>query len=274
MIFNRLKIFFMQNIYLEILLIIFIFSKKMYCNPLCQRCCGEKEYIRMEKVFGDAIENGAADVAIDNLKDDISGIQDIFGSDEILSDLKQYFTTKKNSLPKRSRNFTDNRKRLNVANDCFIIHEVIGILKTCYKNYNSFLEANGNENLNFTVNNFNNCFKMFLELCELMIKESLENYRLVEGNEDIKQILLNLQQNDTLKINNINVENVEKKEYEVDDTTELRNKIGYLFNIFFGELIKYRLRKDFNNEVLGINDDNENFGITDEEIKNIDGLSL
>ena len=84
-----LKIFFMQNIYLEILLIIFIFPKKMYCNILCQRCCGEKEYIRIEKVFGDAIENGAADDAIDNLKNDISDIQNIFGSDEILSDLKQ-----------------------------------------------------------------------------------------------------------------------------------------------------------------------------------------
>ena len=100
-----LKIFFMQNIYLEILLIIFIFSQKMYCNILCQRCCVEKEYIRIEKVFGDALENGAADGAIDNLNNDISDIQEIFGSDEILSNLKNYFTTKKNSLPKQSRNF-------------------------------------------------------------------------------------------------------------------------------------------------------------------------
>ena len=265
-----LKIFFMQNIYLEILLIIFIFPKKMYCNILCQRCCGEKEYIRIEKVFGDAIENGAADGAIDKLKDDISDIQDIFGSDEILSNLKNYFTTKKNSLPKQSRNFTDNRKRLNVANDCFIINEVIVILKTCYKNYKSFLENNGN-NI-FTVDNFNNCFKIFLELCELMIKESLENYRLVGENDEIEPIVSDLKgNNNPFKINNINVE---KKEYEVEDTTELRNKIGYLFNIFFGELIKYRLGKDFNKEALEINEDNEIFGINDEKIKNIDGLSL
>ena len=257
-----LKIFFMQNIYLEILLIIFIFPKKMYCNILCQRCCGEKEYIRIEKVFGDAIENGAADGAIDKLKDDISDIQDIFGSDEILSKLKQYFTTKKNSLPKQSRNFTDNRERLNAANNSFIINEVIVILKTCYKNYKSFLTNNENKDLNFTVDNFNNCFKIFLELCELMIKESLENYRLVGGNEDIEQILSNLQRDNPFKINNINVG---KEECEVEDTTELRNKIGYLFNIFFGKLIKYRLGKNF---------DNENFGITDEKIKNIDGLSL
>ena len=254
-----LKIFFMQNIYLEILLIIFIFSKKMYCDILCQRCCGEKEYIRMEKVFGDAIENGAADVAIDNLKDDISGIQDIFGSDEILSNLKNYFTTKKNSLPEKSRNFTDNRERLNAANNSFIINEVIVILKTCYKNYKSFLEKN--ENLNFIVDNFNNYFKIFLELCELMIKESLENYRLVGGNEDIEQIS-NLQQNNPFKINNINVE---KEECEVKDTTELRNKIGYLFNIFFGKLIKYRLGKIF---------DKKNVVINDEDIENIDGLSI
>lgn len=264
-----LKIFFMQNIYLEILLIIFIFSKKMYCEFLCQRCCGEKEYIRIEKVFGDAIENGAADGAIDNLNKDISAIQNIFGSDEILSDLKQYFTTKKNSLPKPSSDFTDNRKRLNVANNSFIINEVIVILKTCYKNYKSFL-AN-NENNIFTVDNFNNCFKIFLELCELMIKESLESYRLVGGNEDIEQILSNLQQNDPFKINIINVA---KEECKVDDTTELRNKIGYLFNIFFGELIKYRLKKDFNKKALEIDDDNVNVEITDEEIKNIDGLSL
>ena len=264
-----LKIFFMQNIYLEILLIIFIFPKKMYCNILCQRCCGEKEYIRIEKVFGDAIENGAADGAIDKLKDDISDIQDIFGSDEILSKLKQYFTTKKNSLPKQSRNFTDNRERLNAANNSFIINEVIVILKTCYKNYNSFLV--NNENNTFTAQNFRYYFKIFLELCELMIKESLENYRLVGGNEDIEQILLNLQEDNPFKINNINVD---KEEYEVEDTTELRNKIGYLFNIFFGELIKYRLGKDFNKEALEINDDNEIFGINDEKIKNIDGLSL
>ena len=265
-----LKKFFMQNIYLEILLIIFIFSKEMYCNILCQRCCVEKEYIRIEKVFGDALENGAADGAIDNLKDDISDIQDIFGSDEILSNLKNYFTTKKNSLPKQSRNFTDNRKRLNVANDCFIINEVIVILKTCYKNYKSFLENNGN-NI-FTVDNFNNCFKIFLELCELMIKESLENYRLVGENDEIEPIVSDLKgNNNPFKINNINVE---KKEYEVEDTTELRNKIGYLFNIFFGELIKYRLRKDFNNEALEINDDNENVVINDEDIENIDGLSI
>ena len=265
-----LKIFFMQNIYLEILLIIFIFSQKMYCNILCQRCCVEKEYIRIEKVFGDALENGAADGAIDNLNNDISDIQEIFGSDEILSNLKNYFTTKKNSLPKQSRNFTDNRKRLNVANDCFIINEVIVILKTCYKNYKSFLENNGN-NI-FTVDNFNNCFKIFLELCELMIKESLENYRLVGENDEIEPIVSDLKgNNNPFKINNINVE---KKEYEVEDTTELRNKIGYLFNIFFGELIKYRLRKDFNNEALEINDDNENVVINDEDIENIDGLSI
>ena len=54
----------------------------------------------------------------------------------------------------------------------------------------------------------------------------------------------------------------------------MRNKIGYLFNIFFGELIKYRLGKDFNKEALEINEDNEIFGINDEKIKNIDGLSL
>ena len=90
-----LKIFFMQNIYLEILLIIFIFSQKMYCNILCQRCCVEKEYIRIEKVFGDALENGAADDAIDNLNNDISAIQEIFVPNEILSNLKNYFTTKK-----------------------------------------------------------------------------------------------------------------------------------------------------------------------------------
>ena len=266
-----LKIFFMQNIYLEILLIIFIFSQKMYCNILCQRCCVEKEYIRIEKVFGDAIENGAADDAIDNLKNDISDIQNIFGSDEILSDLKQYFTTKKNSLPNPSSDFTDNRKRLNVANDCFIIREVIVILKTCYKNYKSFLEANGNEDLNFTAQNFRYYFKIFLELCELMIKESLENYRFVGENDEIEPIVSNLQRDNPFKINNINVE---KKEYEVEDTTELRNKIGYLFNIFFGELIKYRLGKDFNKEALEINEDNEIFGINDEKIKNIDGLSL
>ena len=265
-----LKKFFMQNIYLEILLIIFIFSQKMYCNILCQRCCVEKEYIRIEKVFGDALENGAADGAIGNLNNDISDIQEIFGSDEILSNLKNYFTTKKNSLPKQSRNFTDNRKRLNVANDCFIINEVIVILKTCYKNYKSFLENNGN-NI-FTVDNFNNCFKIFLELCELMIKESLENYRLVGENDEIEPIVSDLKgNNNPFKINNINVE---KKEYEVEDTTELRNKIGYLFNIFFGELIKYRLRKDFNNEALEINDDNENVVINDEDIENIDGLSI
>ena len=264
-----LKIFFMQNIYLEILLIIFIFSKKMYCNILCQRCCGEKEYIRIEKVFGDAIENGAADGAIDKLKDDISDIQDIFGSDEILSKLKQYFTTKKNSLPKQSRNFTDNRERLNAANNSFIINEVIVILKTCYKNYNSFLV--NNENNTFTAQNFRYYFKIFLELCELMIKESLENYRLVGGNEDIEQILSNLQRDNPFKINNINVG---KEECEVEDTTELRNKIGYLFNIFFCKLIKYRLKKDFNKEALEINDDNEIFGINDEKIKNIDGLSI
>ena len=266
-----LKIFFMQNIYLEILLIIFIFPKKMYCNILCQRCCGEKEYIRIEKVFGDAIENGAADGAIDKLKDDISDIQDIFGSDEILSKLKQYFTTKKNSLPKQSRNFTDNRERLNAANNSFIINEVIVILKICYKNYKNFLVNNEDGNLNFTVRNFKDYFKIFLELCELMIKESLENYRLVGGNEDIEQILSNLQRDNPFKINNINVG---KEECEVEDTTELRNKIGYLFNIFFGKLIKYRLRKIFKNEALEINDDNENVEITDEEIKNIDGLSL
>ena len=264
-----LKIFFMQNIYLEILLIIFIFSKEMYCNILCQRCCVEKEYIRIEKVFGDAIENGAADDAIDNLKDDISDIQAIFGPEEILSDLKEYFTTKKNNLPKQSRNFTDNRERLNAANNSFIINEVIVILKT--KNYKSFLEANGNEDLNFTAQNFRYYFKIFLELCELMIEESLENYRLVGGNEDIEQILSNLQRDNPFKINNINVD---KEECEVEDTTELRNKIGDLFNIFFGKLIKYRLGKDFNKKALEINDDNVNVEITDEEIKKIDGLSI
>ena len=264
-----LKIFFMQNIYLEILLIIFIFSQKMYCNILCQRCCVEKEYIRIEKVFGDALENGAADDAIDNLKNDISDIQNIFGSDEILSDLKQYFTTKKNSLPNPSSDFTDNRKRLNVANDCFIIREVIVILKTCYKNYKSFLEANGNEDLNFTAQNFRYYFKIFLELCELMIKESLENYRLVGENDEIEPIS-NLQQGNPFKINIINV----VEECKVEDTTELRNKIGYLFNIFFGKLIKCRLGKDFNKKALEINDDNVNVEITDEEIKKIDGLSI
>ena len=266
-----LKIFFMQNIYLEILLIIFIFPKKMYCNILCQRCCVEKEYIRIEKVFGDALENGAADGAIDNLNNDISDIQEIFGSDEILSNLKNYFTTKKNSLPKQSRNFTDNRERLNAANNSFIINEVIVILKICYKNYKNFLVNNEDGNLNFTVRNFKDYFKIFLELCELMIKESLENYRLVGGNEDIEQILSNLQRDNPFKINNINVG---KEECEVEDTTELRNKIGYLFNIFFGELIKYRLKKDFNKKALEINDDNVNVEITDEEIKKIDGLSI
>ena len=263
-----LKIFFMQNIYLEILLIIFIFSKKMYCEFLCQRCCGEKEYIRMEKVFGDAIENGAADDAIDNLNNDISAIQGIFVSNEILSNLKDYFTTKKNSLPetKQSRNFTDNRERLNAANNSFIINEVIVILKTCYKNYNSFLV--NNENNTFTAQNFSDYFKIFLKLCGLMIKESLENYRFVEGNDEIRQIVSDLKENNNpFKINNINVE---KKEYEVEDTTELRNKIGYLFTIFFGKLIKYRLGKDFNKKALEINDDN----VTDEEIKKIDGLSI
>ena len=255
-----LKIFFMQNIYLEILLIIFIFSQKMYCNILCQRCCGEKEYIRIEKVFGDAIENGAADGAIDNLNNDISDIQEIFGSDEILSNLKNYFTTKKNSLPKQSRNFTDNRERLNAANNSFIINEVIVILKTCYKNYNSFLV--NNENNTFTAQNFRYYFKIFLELCELMIKESLENYRLVGENDEIEPIVSNLQRDNPFKINNINVG---KEECEVEDTTELRNKIGYLFNIFFGKLIKYRLGKDFNKKDVVIND---------EDIKKIDGLSI
>ena len=264
-----LKIFFMQNIYLEILLIIFIFPKKMYCNILCQRCCGEKEYIRIEKVFGDAIENGAADGAIDKLKDDISDIQDIFGSDEILSKLKQYFTTKKNSLPKQSRNFTDNRERLNAANNSFIINEVIVILKICYKNYKNFLVNNEDGNLNFTVRNFKDYFKIFLELCELMIKESLENYRLVGENDEIEPIS-NLQQGNPFKINIINV----VEECKVEDTTELRNKIGYLFNIFFGKLIKCRLGKDFNKKALEINDDNVNVEITDEEIKKIDGLSI
>ena len=262
-----LKIFFMQNIYLEILLIIFIFSQKMYCNILCQRCCVEKEYIRIEKVFGDALENGAADGAIDNLNNDISDIQEIFGSDEILSNLKNYFTTKKNSLPKQSRNFTDNRERLNAANNSFIINEVIVILKTCYKNYNSFLV--NNENNTFTAQNFRYYFKIFLELCELMIKESLENYRLVGENDEIEPIS-NLQQGNPFKINIINV----VEECKVEDTTELRNKIGYLFNIFFGKLIKCRLGKDFNKKALEINDDNVNVEITDEEIKKIDGLSI
>ena len=105
-----------------------------------------------------------------------------------------------------------------------------------------------------------------------MIKESLENYRFVEGNDEIRQIVSDLKENNNpFKINNINVK---KEEYEVKDTTELRNKIGYLFNIFFCELIKYRLRKDFDNEALEINDDNVNVEITDEEIKKIDGLSI
>ena len=241
----------------------------MYCNILCQRCCVEKEYIRIEQVFGDALENGAADGAIDNLNNDISDIQEIFGSDEILSNLKNYFTTKKNSLPKQSRNFTDNRERLNAANNSFIINEVIVILKTCYKNYNSFLV--NNENNTFTAQNFRYYFKIFLELCELMIKESLENYRLVGENDEIEPIVSNLQRDNPFKINNINVE---KKEYEVEDTTELRNKIGYLFNIFFGKLIKCRLGKDFNKKALEINDDNVNVEITDEEIKKIYGVSI
>ena len=262
-----LKIFFMQNIYLEILLIIFIFSQKMYCNILCQRCCGEKEYIRIEKVFGDAIENGAADDAIDNLNNDISAIQGIFVSNEILSNLKDYFTTKKNSLPEKSRNFTDNRERLNAANNSFIINEVIVILKTCYENYNSFLV--NNEDGNFTAQNFSDYFKIFLKLCGLMIKESLENYRLVGENDEIEPIS-NLQQGNPFKINIINV----VEECKVEDTTELRNKIGYLFNIFFGKLIKCRLGKDFNKKALEINDDNVNVEITDEEIKKIDGLSI
>ena len=146
---------------------------------------------------------------------------------------------------------------------------MIVILKTCYKNYNSFLV--NNENNTFTAQNFRYYFKIFLELCELMIKESLENYRFVGENDEIEPIVSNLQRDNPFKINNINVE---KKEYEVEDTTELRNKIGYLFNIFFGELIKYRLGKDFNKEALEINEDNEIFGINDEKIKNIDGLSL
>ena len=104
-----------------------------------------------------------------------------------------------------------------------------------------------------------------------MIEESLENYRLVGGNEDIEQILSNLQRDNPFKINNINVD---KEECEVEDTTELRNKIGDLFNIFFGKLIKYRLGKDFNKKALEINDDNVNVEITDEEIKKIDGLSI
>ena len=239
----------------------------MYCNILCQRCCVEKEYIRIEKVFGDALENGAADGAIDNLNNDISDIQEIFGSDEILSNLKNYFTTKKNSLPKQSRNFTDNRERLNAANNSFIINEVIVILKTCYKNYNSFLV--NNENNTFTAQNFRYYFKIFLELCELMIKESLENYRLVGENDEIEPIS-NLQQGNPFKINIINV----VEECKVEDTTELRNKIGYLFNIFFGKLIKCRLGKDFNKKALEINDDNVNVEITDEEINKIDGLSI
>ena len=105
-----------------------------------------------------------------------------------------------------------------------------------------------------------------MELCELMIKESLESYRLVGENDEIEPIL-NLQQGNPFKINIINVA---KEECKVDDTTELRNKIGYLFNIFFGKLIKYRLGKDFNKKALEINDDN----VTDEEIKKIDGLSI
>ena len=265
-----LKIFFMQNIYLEILLIIFIFSKEMYCNILCQRCCGEKEYIRMEKVFGDALENGAANGAIDNLNNDISAIQEIFVPNEILSNLKNYFTIKKNSLPKQSRNFTDNRERLNAANNSFIINEVIVILKTCYENYNSFLVNDEGGDLNFTAQKFSDYFKIFLGLCELMIKESLENYKLVGENDEIEPIL-NLRRGNPFKIDIIN--NV-VEECKVDDTTELRNKIGYLFNIFFGKLIKYRLGKDFKKEALEINDDNVNVEITDEEIKKIDGLSI
>lgn len=245
----------MQNIYLEILLIIFIFSPKMYCNILCQRCCVEKEYIHIEKVFGNALENGAANGAIDDLNKDIVNIQEILEHNKSFRNLQQYFTTKKNSLPQQSYDFTDNRKRLNVANDCFIINEVICILKTCYKNYKSFLAQN-NENT-FTVENFNNYFKIFLKLCELMIKESLENYRLVEGNDERESIVSQLQPDNPFKKNI----NVEKNEYKVEDTTELRNKIGYLFNIFFDKLIKYRLKKDFDKEAIGIKDD-------------IDGLSL
>ena len=95
-----------------------------------------------------------------------------------------------------------------------------------------------------------------------MIEESLENYRLVGENDEIRQIVSRLRQDNPFKINDIDVG---KKEYEVEDTTELRNKIGYLFNIFFGKLIKYRLGKDFNKG---------NVEISDKNIKNIDGLSL
>lgn len=243
----------MQNIYLEILLIIFIFSPKVYCNILCQRCCVEKEYIHIEKVFGNALENGAANGAIDDLNKDILTIQEILRDNKSFRNLQQYFTTQKNSLPKQSFNFTNNRKRLNVANDCFIINEVICILKTCYKNYKSFIEKN-KENT-FTVEKFKNYFTIFLKLCELMIKESLENYRLVEGNDERESIVSQLQHDNPSKIE------VKKNKYKVEDTTELRNKIGYLFNIFFDELIKYRLKKDFGKEAIEINDD-------------IDGLSL
>lgn len=245
----------MQNIYLEILLIIFIFSPKMYCNILCQRCCVEKEYIHIEKVFGNALENGAANGAIDDLNKDILNIQGILEDNENFRNLQQYFTTKKNSLPQQSYDFTNNRKRLNVANDCFIINEVICILKTCYKNYKSFLEQDKEKT--FTVESFNNYFTIFLKLCELMIKESLENYRLVEGNDERESIVSQLQQDNPFK-GNINVN---KNKYKIEDTTELRNKIGYLFNIFFDELIKYRLKKDFDKEATDIKDD-------------IDGLSL
>ena len=121
-----LKIFFMQNIYLEILLIIFIFSKKMYCNILCQRCCGEKEYIRIEKVFGDAIENGAADGAIDKLKDDISDIQEIFGY--IKPDLKHHH---------KGMSFK-------IADD--LLKTILENRMNIRDNMNGFIRWNGNEN--------------------------------------------------------------------------------------------------------------------------------
>ena len=250
-----LKIF-IHNIYLKILLIIFIFSKEMYCDILCQRCCVNKAYIRIQKVFGNAYENGAANGAINNLIEEIRDIRENCNDNEVFSNLENYFITKKNSLPEQSFDVTKNRERLNVANECFIINEVIVILKTCYKNYKSFLEENKN-NI-FTVENFENYFKIFLELCELMIKESLESYRVVGENEEIKQILLKFGGDNSFKINI----KVEKKEYEVKDTIELRNKIGYLFNIFFYNLIKYSLDTIFNDK---------NIIRKEEEINNIDG---
>ena len=107
-----LKIF-IHNIYLKILLIIFIFPKEMYCNILCQRCCVNKAYIRIEKVFGNAYENGAANGAINNLIEEIRDIRENCNDNEVFSNLENYFITKKNSLPEQSFDVTKNRERLN-----------------------------------------------------------------------------------------------------------------------------------------------------------------